>query len=42
MIRSIAQSGSALRLGRRGLRFESLYSDQECGQVAEWPKAPDY
>ena len=27
-LRSIAQLGSALRLGRRGPRFESLYSDQ--------------
>jgi hypothetical protein len=28
ILRSIAQLGSALRLGRRGPRFESLYSDQ--------------
>jgi hypothetical protein len=27
-LRSIAQLGSALRLGRRGRRFESYYSDQ--------------
>ena len=28
-IRSIAQSGRALRSGRRGRRFESCYSDQK-------------
>ena len=30
-LRSVAQPGSALALGARGPRFESLYSDQFCG-----------
>ena len=34
-IRSVAQSGRALRLGRKGPRFESVYSDQFYSLIAQ-------
>ena len=37
--RCVAQSGSALRSGRRGRRFESSHTDQ-FENVAFWPTGP--